>query len=102
MYQVLVLAHRCAITSKERRAFDRDTPLTEDLTISRRRWGAVPVCHHERGQKRPGLYCSLSGMQGLVDLPEAHNVRRTSVDATRYADTGKVDEGLVTPAFWAA
>jgi hypothetical protein len=67
-------------------------------------------------------------MQGLVDLLEAQNVRRTSVvlwcahytgtphicgpqcgdglkggvDATRYVDTGKVDESLVTPAFWAA
>jgi hypothetical protein len=81
---------------------------------------------HQRGLKRPGLYCSLSGMQSLVNLLESHNVKRenivlwcahytgtphicgpqcgdglkVTVDATQYVDTGTVDESLVTPGFW--
>jgi hypothetical protein len=88
---------------------------------------APPWVHrqHVRGLKRPGLYCSLSGMQGVVDMLEEHGVKRENVllwcahytghahicgpacgdglkvvvDATQYADTGKVDESLATPPF---
>ncbi|MEA2181208.1 MAG: hypothetical protein QOF69_393 [Solirubrobacteraceae bacterium] len=33
----------------------------------------------QRGLKRPGLYCSLSVMQGVVDALETHDVQRKSV-----------------------
>jgi tellurite resistance-related uncharacterized protein len=82
----------------------------------------------QRGLKRPGLYCSLSVMQGVVDVLETHDVQRKSVvlwcahytgtphicgpqcgdglketvDATQYKETSSVDESLVTPAFWPA
>lgn len=83
---------------------------------------------HERGLKRPGLYCSLSGMADLLKTLVAHNVKRTDVvlwcahythephicgpqcgdglkepvEATQYNDSGTADESLVTPAFWSA